>query len=305
MILLKGLNIRHMKSLCCLLGTSPSELERLCDIAETQYCEFILKKEKKNGRKISEPYDRLKEISRNLNAMLQRIDLPDVVQGGRKGYSYITNAEKHQRKPMVLKFDIKDCFPSITNRMVYEVFEKRLGCYHDVARYLTRLTTVHGCLPQGAPSSSILAAFVLEPLSLRLKKLAEANGITYTQYIDDIAFSGQRWIVRLKPIILKIIRQSGFEVKEDKIKTLSKESEQIVTGVRVDNGLDAPKDYIKKTRLRIENLDGISREGESKFVKEIESIKGMIAFIAQFNRGAAKNLRKRLKKHSVKINVSS
>ena len=65
---------------------------------------------------------------------------------------------------MVITNDLKDFFPSISNRNVYDVFLRRLGCKPDIARYLTKLTTIDGCLPQ-APHEYHIICIGLEPLA--------------------------------------------------------------------------------------------------------------------------------------------
>jgi len=156
---LSTLSLRAREHLYAQLATSKSELEALCDSIESHIKRFD---QEKNGkrRKIVEPTGRYKVILKNLNRSLQRISLPDYIYGGRKGKSNIDNARRHIRKPMVFKADIKDCFPSIKSGRVYELFSERLACSPNVARILTRITTIDGTLPQGYPTSTIIAVMI-------------------------------------------------------------------------------------------------------------------------------------------------
>src|SRR5262249_28691608 len=54
---------------------------------------------------------------------------------------------------------------------------------------LTRLTTLRGGLPQGAPTSPGLSNFINVELDALLARRAEAAGARYTRYCDDLAFS--------------------------------------------------------------------------------------------------------------------
>ena len=149
---LPSLNICDLKHLCHHLGTTQKELERICGSPGKYY-----RKEQRNIkgkiRNLSTPQKRLLEIQKRLNQLLQRIIYPESIHGGLRGHSHITNAIVHTRKPMVVTNDLKDFFPSISYRKVYEVFSKRLGCKPDIARYLTGLTTLDGFCPKVPPQA--------------------------------------------------------------------------------------------------------------------------------------------------------
>jgi RNA-directed DNA polymerase len=292
---LSALNIREVKHLCKHLGTNTTELDSICREIEKYYRQSI-RNIKGKTRHISTPEGRLRKILDKLQVLLQRVCLPDCIHGGIKGYSYISNALPHVRKPAVLNLDLKDFFPNITNRRIYNLFVKRLGCTADMSSYLTKLTTLNGSLPQGSPTSTILAALASEPLAIRLKNLAEKNSADYTQYVDDITISGPKHIEFLIPTINKIIRQEGLIVNHDKTKVRNNSEEQTVTGIRVNQGFDAPKVKIKDIRERIDSITNKINIGIKPSNTELSSIKGKIQNIMQFNKGAAKSLRRRLNK---------
>ena len=287
------LNICDVKHLCCHLGTTPKELERICSTPDKYY-----RKEERNIkgkiRNLSTPRKRLLEIQKRLNGFLQRVIVPENIHGGLRGHSHITNAMLHARKPMVVTNDLKDFFPSIDNKKVYDVFSKRLGCKPDIARYLTKLTTIDGSLPQGSPTSTILSALVAEPLTKRLDGLARRHASTYTQYVDDITFSGPTHVSRLNPLIEKIIKQEGFKANLSKKKVMSIEQEQVVTGIRVNQGVDVPSMKVKEVRKLIDGLGIDQRSGRKPSVELIASIKGKIQYIIQLNQGAGRYLQRRL-----------
>ncbi len=86
--------------------------------------------------------------------------------------------------------------------MVYKIFCKRLECSPNVSRYLTRLTTLNGSLPQGSPTSTILAALIAEPLAKRLDNFAKGHRADYSQYVDDNAVSDQEGYINI-PLITR------------------------------------------------------------------------------------------------------
>jgi RNA-directed DNA polymerase len=222
--------------------------------------------------------------------------LPDYLHGGIKGHSNKTNAAYHIGKPAVINFDIKGFFPSITSKMVYRLFRKRLGCSTYVSDVLTGLVTLNGHLPQGSPTSTVVANLVISPLANRLKILSNKHNSDYGQFVDDGTLSGPRYMGKLRKLIEKIIRQEGFEAsqKPHKRKTMYSNEEQIVTGIRVNKRLDVPKqkiDEIKKELARFEQLPA-----DNLSPKEIASLKGKIQYVASLNKTRGHHFEKQLKK---------
>src|SRR5690606_10788268 len=97
-----------------------------------------------------------KRIQKNI---LLKIDLPNYAFGAVKGKDNVDNAKQHQGKKYKFTTDLKDFFPSITNKAVNEMFVSQ-GFSHKVSGLLTKLTTYKGKIPQGAPTSSTLANLV-------------------------------------------------------------------------------------------------------------------------------------------------
>lgn len=290
---LVALNIRDVRHLCKLLGTSPEELKKISAEPKRYYRESQLVIKGK-VRPIATPHGRLREILDRLQALLQRVSLPESIHGGRRGYSYITNALSHVCKPTVLCMDLKDFFPSVTNHRIYNVFRIRMGCTPDVARYLTRLTTLNGCLHQGSPTSTILAAIASEPLAMRLGKLAAQHRAAYTQYVDDVGISGPDHIGRLVPLVETAIRQEGFRVNNSKTRVASGNTEKTVTGLRVNQGPDVPRKKLREVRCLIDNLERNRNCMHGVPKRELDSIKGKIRFVEGLNHGAGSFLRRRL-----------
>lgn len=288
---LKTLSIKSVPHLCAQLGTSQRELDHICQNIHQYYRNFSKQDAKGKIREFNTPRGRLREILDRLSKILQRIQLPDSIHGGRKGKSTKSNAGPHVNKPKVDTYDITNFFPSVPYRRVYELFNSRLKCSPDVARYLTRLTTYKGRIPQGSPTSTIVASLVAEPLALRLQSLAEKHGGDFSQYVDDITFSGPSHITKLENLIDKIVRQEGFKINPDKTKHMSAGQEQIVTGIRVNSTKDAPRKKIQEVKML---LDQFKANGTVPTNNQLQSIKGKIQYISSLNKGAGNYLRKRL-----------
>lgn len=288
---LHKLDIRDIKHLCLLLGTNQKELDTIFSgISQEPARYYHFREIEKNGKKrlLATPIGRFRILVNRLNKLLQKLYFPNTMHGGLKGRSTKSYAAPHVNKPMVLKSDIKNFFPSVRPGKVYDMFVKKLGCTTDISRYLTRLTTVNGQLPQGSPTSTVIANLISQGISRRVQGLASTfNGQSGT-FVDDVVLSGPKYIDKFKPVLSKIIKQEGFEVNESKTSSFHREEEVVIAGIRVDNGLDAPSHKIKETRKEIEILGHDLEAGKKLDKKTVQSIKGKIGNIKSLNKGAGK-----------------
>jgi RNA-directed DNA polymerase len=107
---------------------------------------------------------------------------------------------------------------------------------------LTRLTTLRGTLPQGAPTSPNLANVAAYRLDARLSGLATRHQVIYTRYADDLTFSGGGVSQsRFRRAVEYIMRNSGFIPNEKKTVYLTPSDQQRVTGVVVNDRAGWPR----------------------------------------------------------------
>ena len=295
---LHRLDIRNIKHLCLHLHCGQKELSNWCEHPERYYyhCEDRIIKNKK--RPTHTPIARFSEIIYNLKALLDRLELPEYLHGGVKECSPKTNASHHIGKPAVLNFDIADFFPSIKPNYVYRLFNESLGCSRDVSCILTCLVTLSGELPQGSPTSTVVANLIILPLAERLNKLAKKHSSDYTQFVDDGTISGPSYIENLRPLIDRIIRQEGLRAspKPHKRTTKYRDEEQIVTGVKVNRKIDAPSPKIQEVANDLNELRGAIAAGQAIDWWTVASIKGKIQYITTLNAGKGRRLQNRLKR---------
>lgn len=282
-----------------LLSTSEEELHKLCDIisSEPEIYYIQWKKETKKGktRSMVKIHGRLREILDVLTKLIQRIRVPFYVHGGVPCKSTITNARPHLGKPMVVRVDLEKHFPSVSPRQVYGMFCTQQDCSPDVARILTRLTTLNGELPQGSPTSVTVSNLVTLSLTKRLRNFAQKRGTEGTQYVDDYIFSGKRRTSKYVGKITKIVTQAGFKSNPTKIDIMPESGEQIVTGIRVnDNKPDIPISYVKERRRELASLQSKIEMGSKLTQKTTKQLESKIQYISQFNRGIAKHLKRKL-----------
>lgn len=189
---------------------------------------------------------RLKEIQKIINGrVLSKIDFPSIVHGSVKKRSCITNAKAHQGNKYFFITDLRSFFPSIHFSIVYEELVRR-GFSPRVASHITRLVTYQKCVPQGAPTSPMIANMVFGPYDSQLIEICKEHGITYTRYIDDLTFSSKKFIEdRVIQNLLDVIRRSPFKYHNRKTKT-SIGITQVTGVVILNNYLDAPESKYKK-----------------------------------------------------------
>lgn len=281
--------IRNVRHLCRLLRCTRADLRRICAHTDRYYREFTHK-----GRPIAEPLGQLRVLQQRLQYLLARIDLPEYMHGGVKGRSPVTNARSHIGKPAVLNFDIKRFFPSVKPRYVYRMFYERLRFPADVAHWLTKLVTFRAQLPQGAPTSTIVANLVILALCRRLNLLSSKHNSDYGQFVDDGTFSGPLYLENLRSLIEKIIRQEGFQAspKPHKRKTRYYWEEQVVNGVRVNNRIGVPKDKLYQIQEQIRSLQ--TRSTNASFEKEYRSVRGRITWAMSLDKKKGRKLMQKL-----------
>ena len=297
---IKTLRIKEVNHLAKHLGTNPSELKKICDTISSspqKYC-FQWPKKFKNGktRPMVKVFGRLREIQERLKGLLQRIELLSYVHGGVPACSTRSNAEPHlNNKAMLLCTDLENHFPKVSPKKVYKMFRYNQECSPDVARILTRLTTLNGRLPQGYLTSTIVSNLVTIDLSKRLHDFAKVRGVKCTQYVDDYSFSGSRKFARRINNIIKIASQEGFTINLSKTKVSFEDEEQIVTGIRVNSSRpDVPSSKINEVRQKIDELKQFTKYGKSITEKELKSLECKISYIGSLNRGSAKFLKRQL-----------
>src|SRR5262249_23565739 len=146
--------------------------------------------------------------------ILERVPPHPAAHGFIKSRSIKTFVAPHVGKRVILRMDLRDFFPSFSGARV-QAFFRTLGYPEPVADLLGGICTnatpnnvwailrvpvedLHEArslyarphLPQGAPTSPLLANACSYRMDCRLEGLAKSAGAEYTRYADDLAFSG-------------------------------------------------------------------------------------------------------------------
>ncbi len=249
------------------------------DAVDSLYATFTIPKKSGGQRSISSPPDKLKYVQELIyKNVLSKALLHPCCHGFISGRSIITNAEYHTNKDVVVNVDIKDFFPSISASRVYGVFQS-LGFNKHEARLLTRIATRNNCLPQGAPTSPIIANITCKRLDSRLSGLVKKMDGKYSRYADDLTFSGDEKILKVIPRIYKIIGAEGFLVAIEKTRVTRKGNRQEVTGLTVNKKISIQRKRRKNLRAIIHHFKTSKSIHWNGKDLSVQSLKGHIAFL--------------------------
>lgn len=248
-------------SLASKLNYGENEFMRVVAEAHKYYRPFHIVTIKKDGKKkvrhIDNPYKKLplrslqiaikKELLNSQASMLDK-----ALVGGIKKRSMMSHLEPHIGKSTVVCMDLSNCFPNISEKRVFEVWKDQLGYSAKLAELLTKATTYRGYLPQGAPTSSMLCNFALNPMAKEIRELLEPNDVSYTQYIDDICFSGDDQTVRrMVSEVHHITYSYDQKINRSKTEIMDTKHKQRSMGIVVNAKTKVDSVYVEKVIKRI------------------------------------------------------
>ena len=281
-------------------------------------------------RLVEAPKARLKEVQRwVLHEILDHVPPHAASHGFVRERSVLTHAAVHTGQGVVVRLDLRDFFASVAAGRVYGLY-RALGYEVSIARTLTglctntipttiwsarqppaqpglvqphfwlgrQLATAH--LPQGAPTSPALANLVAFGLDRRLTGLSAALGMRYSRYADDLTFSGPHMTRSANRTLLsaatEIIRAEGFRLHPDKSTLRSAAQRQLVTGVVVNQRINAPRDDYDRLKAQLHRLarDGPVAASGPRSVDLEAHLRGRVAWVAALNPRRGEKLRRQL-----------
>lgn len=214
------------------------------------------------------------------------------------GCTLMKAAEPHCGARWLIELDVQNFFESISEIAAYRAF-RSLGYQALVAFELARLCTrlgrytprrghaqwlrkksgfVYeitkynhskgrmGHLPQGAPTSPMLANIAMSAADAELNTLARAAGMTYTRYADDLVFSTRDsgftrdMASGIVGPAYRILGKYGFSPNVAKTEIIPPRARKVVLGLLVDEPAPRlPREFKEKMRMHLYYLrkDGI------------------------------------------------
>ena len=223
------------------------------------YKSFSIRKKTGGNRLILAPEKNLRLMQRCLNRLLQAAyHAPVCATGFIPHRSIADNACFHVGKKYVFNTDLEDFFTSISydhvyNSLLIRPFEFSPTIARTIAGLCCTEATVAGqsrvILPQGAPTSPIMANIVCLPLDRKCSGLAKRFGALYSRYADDITFSsnknmffsGSEFMMEFQ----RIIGSQQFSINHIKDRVQNYAGRQMVTGLVVNSKVNVSKQYLR------------------------------------------------------------
>lgn len=302
------------------LGLTPDQLTRFADPVglsnrtdngfAPHYSFHTRPKRDGSLRLIEEPKPLLKRLQRRLlHGLLNRIPPSPHAFGFVPGRSCAEAASRHCGEALVVSFDLRSFFPSVTAPRVFGLF-RTIGYPPDIARLLTGLCTLrtpphvrqrlgrnadpryaNRHLPQGAPTSPALANLCAFGLDRRLAGLARRLEANYTRYADDLTFSGDPVIdAPLLRSVPAIVQDEGFALAPAKTRLRRAHQQQRVTGIIVNRHMNLSRRDFDKLKAEIHQLP---RDASAE---TLQRLLGRIAWAETLNPPKAARLRMQLDK---------
>jgi RNA-directed DNA polymerase len=286
---IEKVNIRCVNHLANILKISGEKLVSLAASPNASYSPFdyiraprpFQKEPASHPRRIDNPFKDLSWAQKRINRrLLAPICFPHHICGAIRKRSVLDNAEHHHGASLLVTIDVKQCFPSITNKHVYRIWRELLGCEPPVASLLTRLTTFNRHLPQGAATSPLLANLFIWMIDEPIRSACHERHVIYSTWIDDLAFSGER-ARELIQIAAETLRAKGLRVSRQKIEIMGPTAAKLITGTRLSaGGTRVPRQKLSRIRSGIHKFEcGMVAANEAG--KYIKGLVAQLRFVHQ------------------------
>ena len=155
-----------------ILEIEPKKLSYIIFVipSKDKYSCFEIKKKGGGKRKINRPSNQLFVLQRKFKKYLEGFYSPKICSHGFEINKNIkTNAIIHLKSKVILNIDLKDFFDSINFGRIYGLFLSQPFNFDKKASVaITNLVTFDNKLPQGAPTSPILANMIARNLDTSL-----------------------------------------------------------------------------------------------------------------------------------------
>lgn len=295
-------------SLAFHLGIRNSTMWWMIHDKKKMYKVFKLPKRGRPGRyrDIQNPIDALKNVQKNiLSRFLSAVPVMAHVGAYVPGRSCRDTAAQHVGKGVIVSLDIQDFFPSVRRSMVKRYLHRKIGYGYRVASLLAELMTYTNFVPQGAPTSGLIANLVAHDRFDRqiLRDLKELDPQwTYTRYSDDIDLSHPEVqepdrLTAVIALVRDAVEGAGFKLNQRKTKVEPHWKRQKVLGMVVNEKVNIPRYEYMRTRSIIHNclVDGFDNQFERAGMNSVSGLKshlrGKLAFFKQVDPIKAQRLK--------------
>lgn len=213
------------------------------------------------------------------NYILEFLEINEACHAYRKQRSIQTNAAKHLNKKYVANVDIENYFGSISRDNLKNKLEADFSPL--MASCISKLCTVSGILPQGAPTSPILSNYYLLKFDFKIHDICTSLGLSYTRYADDITISGhdKDKINSVIGTVRKVLVEECLRLNEKKTRIASKGGQQNVTGIVVNDVLQPPREFRKTIRAMFHK----AKFAPEECIDSLDRLKGYVNYLKSFD----------------------
>ena len=264
------------------LGLTAKQLYFIAYNLEKFYTVYQIPKKNGKFRTIEAPDPLLKKIqSRILQKFVSR-HISKAATAFEKKRNIIQNAQIHLNQPVIIGLDIKNFFPAVKFNLVRDYFKKQ-NIAEEPARIIAKLCTFKGHLPQGAVTSPFLANRILRKFDEKMLRYCRFVKVNYSRYADDITLSGNI-NSDLKDRLIKFVREElalyDLYLNNDKIRVLYRNNRQEVTGIVVNEKLQAPRELRRILRQKMYYLNRFWENDWQKLTEnELDKLLGQVNFV--------------------------
>ena len=309
-----------------LLGVSLGELEWFADTRNWNRREPVAKlhhyryewltRPGRTPRLLEIPEERIRRVQRLLlRSVIALIPVNDAAHGFIASRSAATGAAHHTGREIVVSLDLMTFFARVKAPRIYGVF-RQSGLPESVAHLMTGLCTnsvpprvlsamppggdaderfslrqalASNHLPQGAPTSPMLANLAIRRLDSRLAGWAQSVEATYTRYADDFAFSGDHGLAKRPDAFIRgverIVIDEGHLINQRKTRVRRSGVRQTVTGIIVNERVNVSRREYDQLKAILHNCaihgpESQNRSGHNDFRAHLQ---GRIAWVASLN----------------------
>lgn len=257
---------------------TPNDKETIRQIIADQasYVSAYRKRKYKQGRlKIREiivPNEVYKNLQQKILFWFQRYN---VFKISKSSFAWIPGksremcADRHVGYKYLLETDISDYFGSIKNSHLDGLF-----VYNERIAYLLNLLEIEmqeliefltlsknngrqRYLPQGFPTSPIIANAIRYNIDLQIENIAADNSWVYSAYGDNLYLSGASVPKDTIDKIDDILKLYGFAISRHKCKVMPYYRRQSVLGIVVNQKASISKDYLHSVMGQIIGADTV------------------------------------------------
>lgn len=269
------------------LGFSAKTLYSVSNSLSKHYRTAELPKKSGGVRKLCVPDKLLMSIQKRIaQVILSQEEISPYATAYRPGGSALLNAKPHVGRQTVLKLDIRNFFDNVMYSAVKDKAFPKKRYSEPIRVLLAMLCYYDDALPQGAPTSPVISNIIMKEFDNTVGKWCARRKIAYTRYCDDMTFSGDFNVRRVKDFVARRLKKMGFFLNESKTVTARHGSRQSVTGIVVNEKPNISSAYRRAIRQEIYFCrkfgfeDHLRHRGEQLSVPEyIESLRGRINYV--------------------------